>query len=207
MTGRVETEKGNQAGWLISLDASGALRFQRPYARGADATLRQAVALQDGSILAIGEALPAGQGDKAAWVIKVTANGDPVWQKFLTGKYAYTGVDVVSLPDGRIMTLWAAAPTAFGGRRFARLVTFSPEGQILSDESFLDGSNAIPFRILPMKDRRMTLGMSETGFATEQLQDELQYVTYNSWIMALQPLKAFDNPCLPAGDRKLDDLP
>lgn len=207
ISGRVTTEKGNEAGWILKVMTDGNLVFQRPYTRGADATLRQAVGTRDGGVVAIGDAIPAGAGDKAAWVIRTDSSGHPVWQKFLTGKYGYTAVDLIQLDDGRLMTLWAATPTSFGGRRFARLVTLSAEGQVLGDESFLEGSNAIPFRMIENKDQRVVLGMAETGFAQDKADDRMQFVTYDNWIMGLPELPAYHNPCASAPDRALDDLP
>ncbi len=207
MSGRIKTEKGNQAGWILVTETNGNLVMQRPYSRGAEATLREAIGLRDGGLLAIGDAIPSGTGDKAAWVVKTDSSGMSVWQKFLTGKYSYAAVDLVQLDDGRVMTLWAASPTSFGGRRFARLVTFSEEGAILNDESFLEGSNSIPFRLIENKDSRVVLGMAETGFAQNKTDDQMQYVTYDSWIMALPDLPVYHNPCASAPDRKLDDLP
>lgn len=207
VAGRVMTEKNQQAGWLFQVGTDGTLDFQRPYTRGADATLRYATGLKHGGVLAVGDAIPSGEGDKAAWVLKTDEQGNPVWQKFLTGKYSYAAVDALELKDGRIMTLWAASPTLFGGRKFARLVTFSPTGQILSDESFLEGLNSIPFRLIENEDMRVLLGMAETGFAQDQRPDELQFVTYDSWIMAMPDLPEWKNNCADAPERILDDLP
>ncbi|HNQ91713.1 MAG TPA: hypothetical protein PKI93_02160 [Alphaproteobacteria bacterium] len=207
VAGRVETENGNDAGWLIKAGTDGELIFQRPYQRGADATLRYAAATKDGGVIAIGDAIPAGEGDKAAWVLKTDASGNVVWQKYLTGKYSYAAVDLDVMEDGRIETVWAASPTSFGGRKFARAVTLTNEGYLLGDESFLEGSNAIPFRVIQTGDKRVMLGMAETGFSQEKREDELQYVTYDTWIMGMPELPAFKNPCASAGEKKLDDLP
>ncbi len=207
VTGRVTAEKGNEAGWLLKIGTDGNLIFQRAFSRGLDATLRQGRVLKDGSVIAIGDAIPAGEGDKAAWVIKTDALGNPVWQKFLTGKYGYTAVDMLVMDDGRIQTLWAAAPTSFGGRRFARLVTLSPEGTLLSDESFMEGSNTIPFRLDEDARQRFVLGIAETGFAEEQKSGRDQYITYDNWIMAMPKLPDYHNPCAASKPKLLDDLP
>lgn len=207
IAGRIKVESGADAGWLLRISSAGDLVFQHPYSRGAQATLRYAAGTADGGIVAVGDAIPAGQGDKAAWILKTDANGKVIWQKYLTGKYAYTAVNVVVLDDGRIETVWAASPTSHGGRRFARIVTLSNEGSLLGDESYIEGSNAIPFRLVSIGDKRVLLGMAETGFAAEKREDELQYVTYDTWIMALPPLAKFDDKCVPAAAKKLDDLP
>lgn len=207
ISGRLQNEQNQDAAWLMKVRSDGEMVFQRPYARGRNSTLRLASGLADGSVIAAGESIPSGEGDKAAWIVRMDLSGNPVWQKYLTGKYSYAVSDLVTQADGRITVLLAATPTQYGGRRFARVVTLSPEGSLLSDEAFLEGSNAIPFRILVEADRRVVLGMAETGFATEQHKDDLQYVTYDSWFMGVDPLPVFANPCSAAPDKMLDDLP
>ncbi len=207
ISGRLQNEQDQDAGWLLKVRPDGEMVFQRPYARGRNSTIRLANGLADGSVIAAGESIPAGSGDKAAWIVRMDLDGNPVWQKYLTGKYSYAVSDLTVLEDGRVVALLAATPTEYGGRRFARVVTLSPEGALLSDESFLEGSNAIPFRILVEGDRRVVLGMAETGFATEKHQDDLQYVTYDAWFMGIDPLPAYNNPCAGSPDKVLDDLP
>lgn len=207
VAGRVTTDDGRDAGWALRLDAKGEILYQQQYARGADSVFRKAIPLENGEMIVIGDALPSATGGKAAWVMRLNAEGNPVWQKYLTGKYSYSGIDLVDMGDGRINALLAAKPTDAGGRAYARIVTLSLDGVVIGDESFIDGTNAIPANLINQKGKRYMLGMAETGFTKDNVAEELKYITYDSWLVAPAALPEFKNTCAAAPDRTLDDLP
>lgn len=207
MTGRTTTEDGRDAGWVLRLSSKGEIRYQRPYARGGDSVIRRAVGLSDGSIIVVGDALPSLEGDKAAWVMRIDNDGNPIWQKYLTGKYGYSGVDVIALNDGRLNVLISGKPTSAGGRQYARVVTLSQNGVVIGDESFIEGSNAIPMRLINQNGYRILMGLAETGFSKPNLPDELKYVAYDTWLLGLSPLIQYHDTCQGSPTRTLDDLP
>ncbi len=222
ITGRIKNEHKVEAGWILSVDAQGTILFERPYTRGAGATLRAAKILPDGGIVAIGDSLPvlradasgndkdASYRDKAGWMIRTTIDGTPLWQKYLAGQYAYTGADVKVTFDGTIWGLWAANPTDFGGRKFARLLSVSPEGQLLSDYSYIEGSNSIPLYLEPGDEFMAITGMAETGFSEKKYNDPNDpraFITYDNWVMALPLNPPHTDSCASQDNRRLDDLP
>jgi hypothetical protein len=207
VTGRVTAEDGRDAGWVLRLSQNGDILYQRPYARGGDSVIRRAISVGNGEMIVVGDALPAREGDKAAWVMRLNAEGNPVWQKYLTGKYSYAGVDIVKLGDGRLNVLMAGKPTTSGGRDYARVVTLSMDGVMVGDESFLEGSNSVPVRIVDQKGKRYLLGLAETGFTKAGTPDDLKYITYDTWLMGMSSLPDFKNSCAGAPARTLDDLP
>lgn len=209
MTGRVRTTDGNRdAGWVLRLSNKGDILYQRPYARGGDSVIRRSAASgHNGSMVVIGDALPSISGSKAAWVMKLDPDGSPVWQKYLTGQYGYSGLDVIALPDGRYNVLLAGKPTDHGGRQYVRVVTFSDAGVIIADESFIEGVNAIPVRLIEQNGNRFLLGLAETGFSKEDAPEDLKYIAYDTWLLGLSKLPAFNNICTGAAARSLDDLP
>jgi hypothetical protein len=207
MTGRSTTEDGRDAGWVLRLSSKGEILYQRPYARGGDSVIRRAVSLGDGTMIVVGDALPSLEGDKAAWVMRLDKEGTPVWQKYLTGKYGYSGVDILSLGDGRFNVLVAGKPTNAGGREYARVITMTIAGVVIGDESFIEGANALPVRLIDQNGNRILLGLAETGFSKEGLPDELKYIAYDSWLLGLAPLPKFNNICAGGPTRTLDDLP
>lgn len=207
MTGRVMDEYGRDAGWVLRLSQKGDILYQRPYARGGDSVVRRAVALGNGEMVVVGDALPAREGDKAAWVMRLDREGNPVWQKYLTGKYSYAGVDIIKTGDGRLNVLLAGKPVGEGGRDYARIVTMSLDGVVIGDESFIEGSNAVPVRLIDQKGKRYMVGIAETGFTKADTPEELKYITYDTWILAPGALPEFKDSCAGAPDRTLDDLP
>ncbi len=207
VTGRVKAEDGRDAGWVLRLSQKGDILYQRPYARGGDSVIRRAVSLGDGSMIVLGDALPSREGDKAAWVMRLDKDGNIVWQKYLTGGYSYSGIDVIELADGRLNVLMAGKPTEKGGREYARVVTLSMDGVVIGDESFLEGSNAIPVRLINQQGKRYLVGLAETGFSRGETPEDLKYITYDTWMLGLGALPEFKNTCAGAPDRTLDDLP
>lgn len=207
MTGRVQTEVGNVAGWVLRLSSKGEIIYQRPYARGADSVIRRAISTENGGMIVIGDALPAGAGDKAAWVMKLDAEGEPIWQKYLTGKYSFGSVDIIRMSEGRINVLLSGKPSQEGGRQFARVATLSTDGVLMGDESFIEGSNAIPVRMIEQGGKRYILGLAETGFSKDDTPENLKYIAYDTWIMGIPELPTYKNLCAGGPDRMLDDAP
>ena len=158
-------------------------------------------------MIVVGDALPSLEGDKAAWIMRLDKEGTPIWQKYLTGKYGYSGIDIIALGDGRFNVLVGGKPTIAGGRQYARVLTMTIAGVIIADESFIEGANAIPIRLINQNGNRILLGLAETGFSKEGLADELKYIAYDTWLLGLAPLPEFKNTCAGMGPRSLDDLP
>lgn len=207
MTGRTTTEDGRDAGWVLRLSAKGEILYQRPYPRGGDSVMRRAVSLGDGTMVVVGDALPSVSGDKAAWIMKLDKDGNTVWQKYLTGKYSYSGVDVILLDDGRLNVLVSGKPTEAGGRQYARVVTLSQDGVVIGDESFIEGANAVPARIINQQGKRVLLGLAEIGFSKAGLPEDLKYIAYDSWVLGLASLPEYNDKCAGGPTRTLDDLP
>jgi hypothetical protein len=207
VTGRVRTEKDNEAGWVLRLSPKGEIIYQRPYARGGDSVIRRAVSDGNGGMIVVGDAIPALAGDKAAWVMKLSREGNPIWQKYLVGKYSFGAVDIIKLSEGRINVLITGKPSIDGGRQFARIATLSSDGVLMGDESFIEGSNAFPVRITTFEGRRYILGFAETGFSKIDAPEDLRLIAYDTWIMGVPELPAYKNICAGGPDRVLDDTP
>jgi hypothetical protein len=208
VTGRVATENNQMAAWVMRLSSRGDIIEQRPYPRGAESVARRAFALTGGDLIVVGDAMPAGQGAKAGWIMRLKADGEPMWQKYLTGGYAYSGIDAIQQDDGRITLLLAAKPSDKGGRHHARILTLSREGVIMEDSSFIEGSGAIPLRIAKQKDKRVVLGMAETGFSKETVTaDVTTYIAYDTWLVGLAEPQPYQDNCSGSDLRSLDTLP
>lgn len=207
--GRVEIEGGRESGWILRTSKQGDLISQRPYARGGQAQLLKAIDDGEGGLYTVGEAIPAGEGYRAAWVMHVNAEGGIIWQRFLTGKYSYRAVDELYIKDGRLQILMAGKPIADGGREHARIITFSTIGTILSDEALLEGTNAVPVRLLEhsITGKRILAGFAQTGFAQYGIPEKDKLATYDTWLAQLGSMAAYADPCKAAQVETLDDNP
>lgn len=207
--GRVEIEGGRESGWILRTSRQGDLVSQRPYARGGQAQLLKAIDDGNGGLYTVGEAIPAGEGYRAAWIMHLNPEGGVIWQRFLTGKYSYRAVDELYIKDGRLQILMAGKPIADGGREHARIITFSTIGTILSDEALLEGTNSVPVRLIEhsVTGKRILAGHAQTGFAQYGIPEKDKLATYDMWLAQLGTMATYADPCKAAQVETLDDNP
>jgi hypothetical protein len=89
---------------------------------------------KDGGFIILGTVISAvisgkqfGQGDADYYLIKVDANGNPLWQKDYGSKFADNGIDVIQASDGSFVVLGI---TQFGGIRTIMLMKTDQSGNI-----------------------------------------------------------------------------
>jgi hypothetical protein len=208
--GRIEMSGDSGAdrsgGWILKLTRQGDIVQQRPYPRGAQALIRRVVSTGDGDLIAVGDAIPAaGGGARAAWIMRLAPSGEPIWQKYITGHYSYSGIDVAVLPDGRVNVLMAGRPAGEGGREHARLVTLTRTGQMTGEEAYIEAANALPAKLLLRDGRRIVAGMAQTGFSNEGVSDAEHLATYDFWIVGLTSLADYADPCGAIAAEKLEE--
>lgn len=204
VTGQMVVEGNRSSGWLLRVDENGAIKWQRSYPRGLAASLQAAAQTKEGDFILTGKARPVDYQGKglAAWVMKTDSAGNPLWQRYFRGPYSYEAPDVVVYEDGRASVLFNAAGMDSEHRSHARLMTFSPQGQIKHIEDFTDGQNSAATRLVSgMNGERIIVGYAQTSFGEDQKTNEASAApdyTFDAWILAAVPLETFDDPCAPA---------
>ena len=188
---------GVTSGWIFYVDGdNGNLIFQRPYARGMQSNLRGIASDTDGNFIAIGNSVPSGQGTRAAWVMKIDGSGEPIWQKYIQGRYAFAGKDINVTKDGRILAMMNARPLeATGGREHVRLLTFTSNGQLQGDEALIEGANAQGVNLFARESSRIVTGVTQVGLADYALAQDQKSAGYDYWILGLPKLSAYSDPC------------
>lgn len=205
LTGTVRDTDRRAVGFALKLDADGRLIWQKQYPRGAGATLRSAASYGTGDIVVAGDSDPYGEKKlRSAWVMRLNGNtGEPVWQRYLSvaGAKLY-GRDIVAVADGRAAVLIDSEnssgtfpPT---GPDMARLVTFSPRGEIMDDEGFAQGSgahgNAL---VLGPKRLRIIAGHATMTPKGDDKSKLANYDTEDGWIVVASSLEPYTDPCGP----------
>lgn len=189
---------GVTAGWIIRISEQGDLIFQRPYARGSQSNLRKITEDADGNFIVVGDSIPSGDGGlRAAWIFKVNAQGVPLWQRFIKGKYAFSGTDVSVVPDDRIVTMVNAQPVESegGGRDHVRVISFTPNGRMIGDEAVIEGANARGVNLMARNHSRVISGMTQSGLVEYGGVADQKSAGYDLWIMGLPKLGAYADPC------------
>ncbi len=204
VTGQMVVEGNRSSGWLLRIDENGAIKWQRSYPRGLAASLQAAAQTKEGDFILTGKARPVDYQGKglAAWVMKTDSTGNPLWQRYFRGPYSYEAPDVIVYEDGRASVLFNAAGIDSEHRSHARVMTFSPQGQIKHIEDFTDGQNSAATRLVSgMNGERIIVGYAQTSFGEDQQTNEASAApayTFDAWILAAVPLETFDDPCAPA---------
>lgn len=195
-------EAGVKSGWIFLIDGdSGDLKLQRPYSRGFQSNLRGVAQDNEGNFILVGDSVPTDAGLRAAWVMKVDRAGNPVWQKYIQGKYAYSGKDVSVQKDGRILALVNARPTdKDGGRQHIRIMTFTPQGKLDGDEAMIEGANSQGMNLLVRDRSRIIAGVTSSGLASYATDNKS--AGWDLWVLGLPKLSNFNDPC---GGRKNPD--
>lgn len=201
VTGQIVTEGNKSAGWLLRVDQDGALKWQHSYPRGLAASLQSAQQTKEGDFIVSGKSRPFNYEGKglAAWIMKADSSGAPIWQRYFNGSYSYEAPDVISYEDGRASVLINAAAMDSQRRSHARLMTFTPQGNIQSLEDFTEGQNAAAHRLIAgMGGERILLGYTQTSFGDHQAGNEASAApayTYDAWILAAPPLDSYQDNC------------
>lgn len=202
--GQIVMEGNISGGWLLRVDENGALKWQRTYPRGQAASFQAAAHTKEGDLILAGKARPVDYDGKGltAWIMKTDAAGNPLWQRYFKGPYSYEASDLIVYEDGRASVLISGEALDSERRSHARLLTFSPQGEIKVIEDFTEGQNASAYRVVPgMAGERVLVGHAQTSFGEDQESNEASAApvyTFDGWLMAAVPLGNFDDPCAPA---------
>lgn len=76
---------GSLDGWLVRLDAGGAILWQKTYGGAEWDGFRMAVERPDGTLLAYGSTYSFGAGGEDMWLVSLTATGDVIWARSYGG--------------------------------------------------------------------------------------------------------------------------
>lgn len=200
VVGQIVTGGNKSAGWAMRVDNDGAIGWQQTYPRGLAATLYGASEFLDGSFVLAGKIRPlAGENSgMAAWVMKVSSTGKPIWQRYFKSEfYDYSGGDSVVYEDGRASVLISGASINKDYRSYARLMTFAPSGVVMDAIDYTDGQNATPLRLVSgFAAERILAGYAQTSFGDDPAADEAAPAyTYDGWVVAAPAPEIYDDPC------------
>lgn len=204
VAGQIVTSATQSGGWLIRVDQKGAIQWQQTYPRGAATSFQTAAQTKDGNFIVTGKVRPFGDEGKglSALVMKMDLAGNALWQRYFSGDYNYDAPGSIVYEDGRAVVLLNGGGMDSEHRSHARLMTFTPQGNIRMVEDFTDGQNAAAQRLVPgMKGERIITGYAQTSFGERQEGNEAAAApvyTYDAWILAAPPLDYYEDPCAPS---------
>lgn len=152
--GRILTDDNIHSGWAMKLDKNGAILWQRTYRRGLSSELsdviikhpldRSNTASQPNFIFS-GKSIPVDGGGDAAWLMKTDTLGQPLWQRyFRLDDYSLSAKWLMNYEDGRVnMLVNAIKGQGEEGYNHIRMLSLSPRGVLLGDESYIEGGGVV----------------------------------------------------------------
>lgn len=218
-TGKIIMDDGRMAGWILKLGYDGTILWQRTYPRGKFSELRAGAMSprktgdKTSFFLVSGSAEPSDNKPNAAWVMEVDPRGEPSWQRYYRrADFAMDGRAVMSYPDGRIVSVINARKVTDDKNNsdHIRIMTLSPRGNVINDESYLNGLAA--YAVQADKSRTSEDIVVVGTVLKEQKEDTAQFgpakpvpegmpplkepPLQEGWVMVTPGLDSYTDPCI-----------
>jgi len=117
---------GNHDALLVKTDAEGNLLWQKTYGGGADDYATDIIATNDGCFAIAGVISSYGAGSSDAWLLKVDAGGNLLWEKTYGGESAEDAVSLTQTPDGGFVLV--GGENSYGTSKGAYIVKTDASG-------------------------------------------------------------------------------
>ncbi len=137
MAGYTESKgKGSYDALVIRIDGKGNLVWDKTFGSKASDSALSLVALPDGGAMIAGQKLSTTKGLNNAWVFRIDAQGNLIWEKTYGGNKfdATIAISITSIPEGGAMVAAKAAK----GKDFGDVWVFciDDDGNIIWDKTF-----------------------------------------------------------------------
>lgn len=126
---------GGADAWVLRLDSSGGLLWDKTFGGSKDDQALSIVALPDGRLTVAGLTDSKGGGNSDAWVLGLDSTGQLVWDKTFGGADVDAANDIALLPDGGYALAAHTFSKGAGGKE-AWLLRLDGQGQLIWDKTF-----------------------------------------------------------------------
>ena len=219
--GGIGDAKGRMNGWVVRLNKNLRIIWQQAYPRGAGAALKSGAKLKKNLFVTGGTALPAGEGNRAGWVMVIDAlSGNILWQRYFSGALHFDGRSVMANDDGMISFLMDGdEPEGLEkidekDGEHVRILTLNPRGLMFGSDEFFHGAGVDAFQMIEgVGGIRLVSGKSRINHVIEAVKtDEDDKMPEESqtkpsmegWLIAAPAAEPYEDPCVPV-KRTLDD--
>lgn len=192
---------GNSDIWLVKLDASGTVLWDKTYGGQRSDVLRDIIELSDGNFLVGGYSNSDISGDKTEnsyggtdyWVLKLDSGGNQLWQKTIGGVLDDYVRDVKELNDGNYII--AGYSNSFGGGNHGGntqggfdywLVKLDVSGNIISQVSVGGIMNEVNAYIIQNADGSFIMACSSDSYISGD-KGENNYGLEDYWVFKTTP--------------------
>ncbi|AFL81146.1 hypothetical protein Aeqsu_1663 [Aequorivita sublithincola DSM 14238] len=164
---KTENTRGGNDYWIVKLDSSGNVQWDKTYGGNDSDVLRNMVQTADGGYLVggysksniSGDKTENSQGDYDQWILKLNGSGNIVWQNTIGGSGIDYPRDVMQISDGTyVIASWSNSnisgdktENSNGGYDYW-LVSLNTSGGIISQNSIGGSADESGTYILPTND-------------------------------------------------------
>jgi uncharacterized delta-60 repeat protein len=161
--------------WVLKLDSSGNIQWQKTYGGTSDDEAYSIQQTTDGGYIVAGRTWSFGTGDDDAWVLKLDANGNVVWQKTYGGTSWDWAESIQQTSDGGYIV--AGDTSSFGaGAVDAWVLKLDTNGNVQWAKTYGGGANDYASSIQQTSDG---------GYIVVGWIGYLGGYTANSWVLKL----------------------
>jgi len=196
----VSTNYGNYDAWVVKIDASGGMEWEKSIGGTADDFFYDMKVTSDGGYIACGATYSTDNGIVGhhgvidAWVVKLSSAGMVEWQKVFGGQYVDAANCILEMPDGGF--IFAADSnsnngevTGYHGGADYWIVRIDASGSILWQKTFGGSQADYPSQVIPTLDNGFLLvgsSTSEDGDVTNH------HGNYDFWVVKINASGALE---------------
>ena len=186
--------------WLVRVDAMGNKLWDRSFGGTDYDWIGQVLSLGDGGFLASGTSYSGSDGNKTspnfgegdAWLLRLDAQGDKIWERSLGGS-GQDGGNVLVLPQGGFLFAgYSGSPPSgnktsgqFGGGD-AWVVRLDANGAVLWDASYGGFGNDYAVAAVPLNDGGFLLG-ADSNSDTSGNKSWPRLTSHDVWVVRIGP--------------------
>jgi hypothetical protein len=157
-------------GWLLRLGPNGEVVFDKRYGGAGYDVFNAVVPLRDGTFVATGTTRSKGPAGGAAWVMRLDAKGDPMWERLLTPVKGASANTILALADGGFLVAGGSIVEPGLGSETERawIARLGADGAVLWTKVFEGKGNENLFSVVALPDGGFALaGFSDSKGAGE----------------------------------------
>lgn len=183
--GNVSFNHGNEDAWVIKLNASWQIVWEKTYGGSADDSAEDVVELNDGSFVIAGYSnstdgdVSGSHGGFESWIFKINNSGELLWQRMLGGSAWEWSQSIIKTPEGNVLVVGYTFSSngdipVNNGSTDGFAATISSSGAIIWSKSY-GGANADIIRSAAPTDDGGWMLFGETRSSIPGSQGALDY--------------------------------
>ncbi len=204
--GKIKQEDDRHTGWLLEVNSTGAILWQRQFPRGKNATLQQVHSIEGNKkspqkgYIALGHSTPNNGSSQGIWIMQTDEIGNIQWQRYYQSADKIKGLNFVKSKDGLIQLVTSAFPqkdNQSSKTAYTSILTISPRGYLMNIENYTANEGIFPFKMIKNSSGALTIaGRSQTNQPNDGGK-AFKPALYDAWLFSTPAHESYKDPCTP----------